>query len=55
MGRARGGKGEKRERKGRQRVIGTLVPLWMVGRRYGDLLLPNPVVTHGRIRFSLFF
>jgi len=33
IGRAREGKGEKRKTKGRQRVSGTLVPLWVVGRR----------------------
>jgi hypothetical protein len=44
----------KRKRKERERRSGTLVPLRVAGRRWDNLLIANPVVTRGRIRFLLF-
>jgi len=58
MPREKGKKKEKRRTKGkrkkgeRERERGTLIPLWMVGRRLCYLLLTNPVVTCGKVGFS---
>jgi hypothetical protein len=45
---------KEKEKMKREKMSGTFVPLWVVGRRWGNLLLANSVVTCGRIKFSYF-
>jgi hypothetical protein len=47
-------KKEERE-KGRKISSGACVTMWVVVRRWCNLLLANPVVTRGRVGFSFLF
>jgi hypothetical protein len=45
---------KKRKRNEGERVSGTLVPLWVVGRRWCYLLLTNPMVTCSKVRLHFY-